>query len=133
MIDHITLIVSDFEKSKAFYLAALEPLGYAVVMELTQEQIPELPVKATAGLGAGGKPDLWLREPIGDERVTPTHVAFAAESHADVDAFHRAALGAGGEDNGEPGPRPHYHPGYYGAFVHDPDGYNIEAVCHHGE
>lgn len=133
MIDHMTLIVSDYQKSKAFYLAALEPLGYQVVLELTREQVPDLPFAEAAGLGAGGKPDLWLRPAVGDEKVTPTHVAFAAKSHADVDAFHRAALAAGGRDHGEPGPRPHYHPGYYGAFVLDPDGYNIEAVCHHGE
>ena len=128
MIDHITLVVSDYETSKRFYVAALEPLGYRVVMELTRAQIPQLPVEATVGLGAGGKPDLWIR--AGDGAITPTHIAFAAESHAVVDAFHRAALAAGAKDNGPPGPRPHYHPGYYGAFVLDPDGYNIEAVCH---
>jgi catechol 2,3-dioxygenase-like lactoylglutathione lyase family enzyme len=128
VIDHITLIVSDYEKSKRFYLAALEPLGYELVMELTREQLPDLPVAATVGLGVGGKPDLWIRE--GDGELAPTHIAFAAETHAVVDAFHQAALAAGAKDHGRPGPRPHYHPGYYGAFVLDPDGYNIEAVCH---
>ena len=88
MIDHITLIVSDYDKSKPFYLAALEPLGYQAVMTLTREQMPDLPFAEAVGLGADGKPDLWLRPPVGDERVTPTHIAFAAKSHADVDAFH---------------------------------------------
>jgi catechol 2,3-dioxygenase-like lactoylglutathione lyase family enzyme len=130
MIDHLTVLVTDYERSKAFYLRALAPLGYACVMELTREQVPELPVERTCGLGVDGKPDLWLRP--ADGPVAPTHVAFAAASRAAVDAFHQAGLAAGGADNGAPGPRPHYHPGYYGAFVHDPDGYNVEAVCHGG-
>lgn len=127
MIDHLTLPVGDYAASKAFYLQALEPLGYGLVMELTREQVPQLPVEVTCGLGVAGKPDLWLR-PAAD--VVPTHVAFVAESRAAVDAFHAAALAAGGSDNGGPGLRPHYHPNYYGAFVLDPDGYNVEAVCH---
>lgn len=127
MIDHLTLPVADYAASKAFYLQALAPLGYEVVMELTREQVPQLPVERTCGLGAAGKPDLWLKP---SDEVVPTHVAFVAESRAAVDAFHRAALAAGGEDNGAPGLRPHYHPTYYGAFVLDPDGYNVEAVCH---
>jgi catechol 2,3-dioxygenase-like lactoylglutathione lyase family enzyme len=128
MIDHLTLVVSDFERSKAFYLAALEPLGYTAVMELTREQIPSLPFPATVGLGVGGKPDLWLRP--ADGSVTPTHVALSAPDRAAVDAFYQAAIAAGATDNGAPGLRPHYHANYYGAFVLDPDGYNLEAVCH---
>jgi catechol 2,3-dioxygenase-like lactoylglutathione lyase family enzyme len=128
-VDHLSLAVRDYDASKAFYLAALEPLGYAVVMELSRDQIPDLAVERTCGLGAGGKPDLWLWP---SESVVPIHIAFAAADQAAVDAFHRAALKAGAADNGLPGPRPHYHPGYYGAFVIDPDGNNIEAVFHGG-
>lgn len=128
MLDHLTIVVSDIERSKAFYLAALEPLGYVTVMELTREQIPSLPVEKTVGLGVGGKPDVWLR-PSADA-ITPTHIALRADDRETVDAFHRAALAAGAEDNGAPGLRPHYHASYYGAFVLDPDGYNLEVVCH---
>ncbi len=128
MIDHLTLHVTDYERSKAFFLAALEPLGYAMVMELSRDQIPELPVERSCGLGAEGKPDLWLRPAAGG--VVATHVAFRGKGRASVDAFHRAAIAAGGTDNGAPGPRPYYHPAYYGAFVLDPDGNNIEAVIH---
>jgi catechol 2,3-dioxygenase-like lactoylglutathione lyase family enzyme len=127
MIDHYTLLVKDYDRSKAFFLAALEPLGYAVVMELTRAELPQLPVERSCGIGAGGKPDLWIRTA---EVVAPTHLAFRADSRALVDTFHRAALAAGGTDHGAPGIRPHYHPTYYGAFVLDPDGNNIEAVCH---
>ncbi|MCB9729264.1 MAG: VOC family protein [Deltaproteobacteria bacterium] len=118
MIDHLTLHVRDVAHSKAFYLAALAPLGYAVCMDFGEY----------VGLGAGGKPDLWLA-PGGPLRPE-THIAFAARDRAAVDAFHAAALAAGGEDNGQPGLRPQYHPGYYGAFALDPDGHNVEAVCH---
>lgn len=128
MIDHLTLPVSDYEKSKRFYLQLLQPLGYVAVMELSREQIPSLPSPKTVGLGVGGKPDFWLRP--SDTPVVPTHIAFRASSHAEVRAFHEAALAAGGTSNGEPGPRPHYHAAYYGAFVLDPDGNNVEAVCH---
>lgn len=129
MLDHITLLVSDYEASKSFYLRALQPLGYGLVMELTREQIPQLPVDKTCGIGPGGKPVLWLR--ASDGPLAPVHVAFAAPHPQAVDAFHAAALEAGATDNGAPGLRPHYHPGYYGAFVLDPDGYNVEVV-HHG-
>jgi catechol 2,3-dioxygenase-like lactoylglutathione lyase family enzyme len=128
MIDHYTLLVSDFERSLRFYSAALKPLGYAVVMQLTRAQVPDLPVAQVAGLGAGGKPDLGLRP--SDGPLAATHLAFACEDRPAVDAFHAAALKAGGRDHGGPGLRPQYHPHYYGAFVLDPDGYNIEAVCH---
>ena len=128
MIDHIGFPVSDYERSKAFYLRALAPLGYSLIMEVSQEQGSSNPA---AGFGAGGKPDFW----IGGEGALnkPVHVAILAKDCAAVDAFHRAALAAGGRDNGAPGIRAHYHPNYYGAFVFDPDGHNIEAVCHSPE
>ena len=118
MIDHIVLTVSDAAKSKAFYLAALEPLGYEVVMEFG----------SGVGFGIAGKPDFWIHQ--ADPVRPPVHVAFASADRATVDRFWKAALAAGGRDNGAPGLREHYHPNYYGAFVFDPDGNNIEAVCH---
>ena len=127
-IDHIGLSVSDFDASKKFYAAALVPLRMSVIMEFGKEVTGDQPV---AGLGADGKPFLWIS---GGGRTSPhTHIAFRAENRAQVDAFHRAALAAGGTDNGAPGLRPMYHPNYYGAFVLDPDGHNIEAVCHKPE
>jgi catechol 2,3-dioxygenase-like lactoylglutathione lyase family enzyme len=129
MIDHLSLLVTDFERSRAFYLGALAPLGYELIMELSRENIPQLPAARIAGLGAGGKPDLWLRHHDGGP-PDPMHLAFAAPRRELVDAFYQAALRAGGRPNGEPGPRAQYHPNYYGAFVLDPDGHNIEAVCH---
>jgi len=124
MIDHTGLNVSDYQKSKAFYLAALAPLGYQVVMELPSSIVPD----GGLGLGVPPKPDFWVAG--GKPNVPPLHVAIRAENRAQVDAFYKAALAAGGRDNGPPGPRPHYHANYYGAFVLDPDGHNIEAVCH---
>ncbi len=117
MIDHVTLRVHDLAASKAFYAALLRPLGYAVIADY-----PEV-----AGLGAGGKPDLWL---AADPAAAPQHLAFAAASRAAVDAFHAAGLAAGGRDNGAPGLRVHYHPNYYGAFMDDPSGHRIESVIH---
>ncbi len=124
MIDHIGFPVSDYDRAKAFYIAALAPLGYCLIMEVGQHENDAM----AAGFGAGGKPDFW----IGGEGALdkPLHVAFAAADRATVDAFYKAALAAGGSDNGAPGVRPHYHENYYGAFVRDPDGHNIEAVCH---
>ena len=124
MIDHIGFPVSDYARSKAFYLQALAPLGYALVMEVQQDENDS----PAAGFGVGGKPDLWIGGEGGLQR--PIHIAIAAPNRTAVDAFHRAALAAGGKDNGAPGLRPHYHPDYYAAFVLDPDGHNIEAVCH---
>jgi catechol 2,3-dioxygenase-like lactoylglutathione lyase family enzyme len=117
VIDHVTLRVHDLAASKAFYAAALAPLGYAVVMDF-----PE-----AVGLGVAGQPDFWLTE---DKAASPQHVAFAAPSRAAVDAFHAAGLAAGGKDNGAPGLRLHYHPNYYGAFIDDPSGHHMEAVIH---
>jgi catechol 2,3-dioxygenase-like lactoylglutathione lyase family enzyme len=127
MIDHLGLNVSDYERSKAFYQAALKPLGYELLMEFDTSEVPGLSSAKVCGLGVAGKPDLWLAPRAS---ITPMHLCFRAPARGAVDAFYAAALGAGGKDNGKPGLRPHYHANYYGAFVLDPDGYNIEAVCH---
>ena len=125
MIDHIGLAVGDIAASTAFYPKALKPLGIAIVLEVSAEQTVH---GAAVGFGADGKPFFWIGE--GDRPSGPMHVAFTAQTRADVDAFYRAALAAGAKDNGAPGLRPEYHANYYGAFVLDPDGNNIEAVCH---
>jgi catechol 2,3-dioxygenase-like lactoylglutathione lyase family enzyme len=117
MLDHVTLRVHDLAASRAFYLAALAPLGYGLLHDF-----PE-----AVGLGAGGKADLWLTP---DPSAAPQHVAFAAPTRAAVDAFHAAGLAAGARDNGSPGLRAHYHPDYYGAFIDDPSGHHMEAVIH---
>jgi catechol 2,3-dioxygenase-like lactoylglutathione lyase family enzyme len=118
MLDHVGVPVSDFERSKRYYAQALSPLGYELIME---------PSASAAGFGKLGKPDFWIAQ---GEIGRALHIAFAAEDRATVDAFYEAAMAAGGRDNGGPGLRPHYHASYYGAFVLDPDGNNIEAVCH---
>ena len=125
MIDHIGFPVSDYVRAKAFYTQALAPLGYSLIIEVMQDDRPGEPA---AGFGANGKPDFW----IGGEGALnkPVHIAILAKDRATVDAFYKAALAAGGRDNGAPGIRADYHPNYYGAFVLDPDGHNIEAVCH---
>lgn len=133
MIDHIGLTVRDLEASRAFYDAAFAPLGIDVVLSVSAEE-----TGGQAYLGYGpradgrdiqaGKPSFWIGG--GETATGPMHVAFTAATREAVDAFHAAALAAGGRDNGPPGVRPHYHPNYYGAFVLDPDGRNIEAVCH---
>jgi len=124
MIDHIGFPVSDYERAKAFYGAALAPLDYVLVLEVRQSD-NDAPA---AGFGANGKPDFWIGGEGGLDK--PLHVAILAKNRAAVDAFYHAAIAAGGRDNGAPGIRAHYHPDYYGAFVLDPDGHNIEAVCH---
>ena len=136
MLDHISLRVTDYLRSKNFYQAALAPLGYRLAMEGA----------SGAGFSKGPIPAFWIKQkeftgPQGVVEPTPLagcggpqlHVAFAGENRAMVDGFHRAALAAGGRDNGPPGLRPNYHANYYGAFVLDPDGHNIEAVCHRAE
>jgi len=125
MIDHTGLTMSDPAKSRAFYDAALAPLGYKMMMEIPKEHTGG---KVVLGYGVPPKPDFWLAE--GTPNSPRIHIAFRAENHAQVDAFYKAAIAAGGKDNGSPGPRPHYHEKYYGAFVLDPDGHNVEAVCH---
>jgi catechol 2,3-dioxygenase-like lactoylglutathione lyase family enzyme len=124
MIDHIGFPVTDYASSKAFYTSALAPLGYTLIMEVQQDEHDS----PAAGFGAGGKPDFWIGGEGGLNRAM--HIAIVARDRVTVDAFHRAAMAAGGKDNGAPGLRPHYHADYYGAFVLDPDGHNIEAVCH---
>lgn len=124
MIDHTGLSVSNFEAARAFYDAALSPLGTVFLVQIPLEHTGGVKV---AGYGATG-PYFWLTE--GEAQHPPLHVAFAAKTRAEVDAFYHAAIAAGGTDNGAPGLRPHYHATYYGAFVRDPDGNNIEAVCH---
>jgi len=125
MIDHLGFPVRDFARSRAFYVQALAPLGFGPVMDVTKEQTGSY---EGTGFGPPDRPHLWIG--TGDARGTSNHVAFQASSRAAVDAFYKAALAAGGRDNGPPGIRAHYHPNYYGAFVLDPDGHNIEAVCH---
>jgi len=126
IIDHLGLGVSDYPRAKAFYARALAPLGITLVMEVGPDQT-EGKVWA-CGFGKGGKPEFW----IGSDGKTgpPMHVAFLADTRAEVQAFYEAALAAGGRDNGAPGLRPQYHPDYYWAFVFDLDGHNVEAVCH---
>ena len=128
-LDHVTLVVSDYARSKTFYEKALAPLGIKPIMDFGQ----------ACGFGRDGKPDFWIgsgpasfHRPEHLEIITPTHVAFAAQSRAEVEAFHKAALAAGAKDFGAPGVRAHYHPNYYAAFVLDPDGHDIEAVYHGG-
>ena len=132
MIDHIGLRArdaADVQRLKAFYVKALEPLGYTVIMEFAAEaNIGYIGV----GLGVDGKPDFWIGTATGapSDPSGHMHLAFVAKDRPTVDAFYRAAMAAGAKDNGEPGPRPHYHATYYGAFVVDPAGNNLEAVCH---
>ena len=118
IIDHIGLAVNDYAISKTFYTKVLGTLGIELVME----------IESWAGFGKNGKPEFWFG--IEDIAQSPMHIAFTADSRQQVDAFYSAALAAGATDNGEPGIRSIYHPNYYGAFVLDPDGHNIEAVCH---
>ena len=125
MLDHIGFSVSDHARSRAFYVKALAPLGYVPVMDLTREQTGSY---EGTGFGANGRPYFWIG--AGGASSGPMHIALTAASRADVDRFYSAALSAGGRDNGPPGLRPHYHLDYYGAFVFDPDGNNVEAVCH---
>ena len=127
IIDHVSLGVADFAKAKAFYSRALAPLGIDLVAEIPASLTGDVDV-AGFGRAGGWKAEFWIAP--GSKTEPPIHLAFIAASRAEVDAFHRAALAAGGTDNGAPGIRAHYHPDYYGAFVRDPDGHNIEAVCH---
>ena len=119
MLDHVTIGVSDIERSRRFYDLAVHPLG---IERLYDED------DFGSGYGKGLKPFFWIGRRSGPQ--TSVHVAFAASDRATVDQFYKAALAAGGRDNGPPGVRPRYHPDYYGGFVLDPDGHNIEAVCH---
>ncbi len=120
MLDHVGLAVSDFARSKEFFKRALAPLGYQLLMEFGD----------AAGFGKDDKPDFWIGQ---GNAAGSSHVAFAAAQRRIVDDFYKAAIAAGGRDNGKPGLRPQYHANYYGAFVFDPDGNNVEAVCHCAE
>ncbi len=120
MLDHISIRVADYDRSKKFYSEALAPLGYSLMMESA----------SGAGFRKEFIPDFWIKQGVPSPSI---HIAFSSDSRANVDAFYRAALAAGARDNGPPGLRSNYHPNYYGAFVLDPDGYNIEAVCHQPE
>ncbi len=126
ILDHIGISVSDIADSKAFYTQALAPLGIAPLMDYGR----------AVGFGKDGKPDFWIgtsekSDPA--KAATPVHVCFVARNRAEVDAFYLAAMAAGGKDNGKPGIREIYHPSYYGAFVLDPDGHNVEACVHRPE
>jgi catechol 2,3-dioxygenase-like lactoylglutathione lyase family enzyme len=134
LLDHISLRVTDYERSKRFYEAALAPLGYVLAMEND----------SGAGFRKGYIPSFWIkRGDVTQPHVPPLptsgcggpalHIAFASDDRQSVDSFYHAAVAAGARDNGPPGLRPNYHANYYGAFVLDPDGYNIEAVCHKSE
>ncbi|GAA0650925.1 VOC family protein [Brevundimonas lenta] len=124
MIDHLGLDVSDIARSRAFYNAALEPLGYRLIQEFPDGD-------ATVVMYGIESPEFIIADK--DRPGEANHIAFRTETRAQVDAFHAAALAAGGRDNGGPGLRPNYGPTYYAAFVHDPDGFNVEAVCHAAE
>jgi catechol 2,3-dioxygenase-like lactoylglutathione lyase family enzyme len=123
MLDHVGFTAGDYARSKAFYLQTLDPVGITLVLEIAE---------AAAGFGEGDRPYFWL-EKHGQPTQGRLHIAFTANSREKVDAFHTAGLAAGGTDNGAPGVRAHYHPDYYGAYILDPDGHNIEAVCHRPE
>ena len=125
MIDHIGQHVHDVARATEFFLKALAPLGIGIVMQVSAEETGGTP---SVGFGSGQKPFFWISE--SDEPSGPMHIAFAAANRAAVDAFYQAAIKAGATDNGKPGLRPEYHANYYGAFVLDLDGNNVEAVCH---
>ena len=129
MIDHLSLPVSDFARSRAFYDACLAPLGHKVALEMADH-----PGYVACGYGPGKEPTFWIGAGIpagpSPQPIDGQHIAFAAADRKAVDAFHAAALAAGGACNGPPGLRPDYHADYYAAFVIDPDGYHLEAVCH---
>lgn len=122
MIDHMTFRVTDIERSKAFYAACLAPLGYVAAYDAVHDGV------RVVGFQCDSKMDTWFIS--APDATTRCHLAWLAKDRASVDAFHAAAMAAGAVDNGAPGLRPHYHPDYYGAFVIDPEGNNVEAVCH---
>jgi catechol 2,3-dioxygenase-like lactoylglutathione lyase family enzyme len=123
MIDHVSVYVTDVARSRDFYLAALGPTGYALIRSFPDGDKP-----VAVGIGIAGKPDLWLIQ--GNPTAQSQHIAIRGQTRKVVAAFHAAALAAGGKDNGGPGVRAEYHASYYGAFVLDPDGHNLEVCCH---
>lgn len=126
MLDHIGFVVSEFDRSRRFYEAALAPLSIRLVVEVTPEKTGM--IGSHAGFGSGSHPFFWISNQ--GRPSAGLHVAFTAPSRRIVDQFHSEALRIGGRDNGAPGLRPHYHASYYGAFALDPDGNNVEVVCH---
>jgi catechol 2,3-dioxygenase-like lactoylglutathione lyase family enzyme len=128
MIDHISSYATDYPATRAFYQAALAALGYSVQSEMALDTDADLPERRICAFGPDGRPTFWIIEVL--QAASPRHVAFAANDRQSVDDFHRAGLAAGGQDNGAPGLRPIYHEHYYGSFLTDPDGNNVEAVCH---
>lgn len=128
MIDHLSTYAKDFGATRSFYLAALAPLGYGIQHEMVASWDTEFPTRRACAFGPEGKAAFWIIETKQD--VTGRHTAFVAPSREAVKAFYHAAIAAGGRDNGAPGLRPIYHEHYFGAFVFDPDGNDVEAVCH---
>lgn len=128
MIDHMSSYATDYQKTKEFYLKAFEPLGYSIQMEFVAEWNTDFPNQHMCAFGVEGQPTFWIIEV--KEAVTPRHTAFVAANRKLVDSFYQNGLANGGKDNGGPGLRPQYHEHYYGAFLYDPDGNNVEAVCH---
>jgi catechol 2,3-dioxygenase-like lactoylglutathione lyase family enzyme len=128
MLDHVGIPVADYERAKAFYLQALRPLGFDLIVEVGSTEVGK---ESHAGFGAKARPQFWIS--TGKPIKGRVHFAFEAKTRDAVRAFYNAAIKAGGSDNGAPGLRPHYHENYFGAFVLDPDGHNIEAVCHRAE
>ncbi len=130
MIDHLTTYATDFAATREFYDEVLPMLGYQRNVDLVATFDPDWPERRLCAYGVGAKPTFWVAEVKAEDKATPRHLAFAAESDEAVRAFHAAGLAIGAPDHGAPGPRPQYHPGYYGAFLLDPDGNNVEAVFH---
>jgi catechol 2,3-dioxygenase-like lactoylglutathione lyase family enzyme len=128
MIDHLSTYATDFPTTKSFYEVALRVLGYTVQSEMTFESAPDLPGRRACSFGPEGRSVFWVVEAL--ESASAPHIAFAATDRRSVDAFHEAGLSAGGRDNGAPDLRPEYHEHYYGSFLTDPDGNDVEAVCH---
>ena len=128
MIDHLSTYATDFIATKTFYQSVFKPLGYSIQMEFAVPGNPDLPEQRMCAFGPEGKPIFWVIET--NEKHSPRHVAFTADTRSKVQAFYDAGISHGAKDNGAPGPRPMYHEHYYGAFLYDPDGNNVEAVCH---
>lgn len=128
MIDHLSTYATDYSATKDFYEAAFKPLGYGLETEFVATWSEDFPTRRICAFGPKGKSVFWVIET--KEKCTPRHTAFRAKDRAAVEDFYQAGLKHGGKDNGAPGLRPVYHPNYYGAFLLDPDGNNVEAVCH---
>lgn len=128
MIDHLSTYARDYPGTKAFYAAAFAPLGYTLQTEFVADWDQDFPTRRVGGFGVNGKAIFWVIETT--VHYTPRHIAFSAETRDAVDLFYEQAMQNGGQDNGKPGLRPVYHEHYYGAFCIDPDGNNVEAVCH---